>query len=188
MNRISGTVSGRERQRLSSAPQHALGAHVLGEDGQRLAEAGAHLLGLAQHGGQLSGVVDAQAIGEGAPGVLARLAGAQLQHQEAQVDGEVRVAAGELLSDPGDGGVQAEAGLDRGHKQVQQIGEAVAVFALALGAADLQHLIGAHDGRARQDAGEGDAAHAALAAGDQRHEHDHAERGDRQRRGPRPGE
>ena len=87
MNRISGTVSLADRaSAFSSARSMRLDRMSVGEDGEGLAQAGAHLLGLAQHGGERARVVDAQAVGEGGPGVLARAAGAKLQHQHAQVD------------------------------------------------------------------------------------------------------
>jgi len=109
---------------------------------------------------------------------------AQLQQQEAQVDREVRIAPGELFGHPLTAASRLRPASTGGHQEVEQIGEAVAVFPLALDAPHLEHLVGAEDCRAGQQAGHGDAAHAALAAGDQRHEHDHAERRDGQRHGP----
>ena len=101
----------------------ALGPQRLGVHAQRLRDARAELVGLNQHRDERAEVVDAGAIGEVAQRLGAGLAGAQLEVDEPQLVGEIRIRERQLAADALQRLIEAEPGFDADDQQVERIGE-----------------------------------------------------------------
>ena len=95
----------------------------LGVHAQRLRDARAELVGLHQHRDERDDVVHAGALGEVVQRFDARLAGAQLEVDQPQLVGQIRVRERELLADALNRLIETEPRFDADHEQVERVGQ-----------------------------------------------------------------
>ena len=110
----------------SSARWRRLVRTRVGVHAQRLRDARAELVGLHQHRDERRHVVDAGAVGEIVQRLDAPLAGAQLEVDQPQLVGEVRMRERQLFADALNRLIQAEPRFDADDQQIERVGQAEA--------------------------------------------------------------
>src|SRR5215831_4879305 len=99
-------------------------------DAQSFCDARSELLGLYKDADQVANAVYAGTLGELAPGVGARAAGALLENDDAQLIADGRMRVLQLLGGARGGLIHAEASFDADDEQIEDVGQAQADLVL----------------------------------------------------------